>query len=183
MSITSVQGTHPAVHGKQNGNGRVLRSVGNDGRAANRSRSVTVPLPDQSSDSAGRITLTVPAKPEAVRVVRAVMRTWAATVGFVLDEIEELCLAVDEAYAGLIATRPMPGCVIVRIQSDKDGVDITAVRDVDADLWPPISAQTALVRRVLSTLIDDVTFVQTEEGPAIHMVKRRNALTDTPPKA
>lgn len=143
-----------------------------------------MPLPEQNSDAhnAGRITLTVPAKPEAVRVVRAIMRTWAATVGFVLDEIEELCLAVDEAFAGLIATRPMPRRVIVHIQSDHDGVDIRAVRDTEADLWPPISAQTALVRRVLSTLIDDVTFEQTDEGPAIHMVKRR-VLADVPPQA
>ncbi len=150
-----------------------------------RHRSITIPLPDQETDpqSAGRISLTVPAKPEAVRVVRAVMRTWAATVGFVLDEIEELCLAVDEAFAGLIATRPMPGTIIVRIQSDGAGVDITAVRDTDAELWPPISAQTALVRRVLSTLIDDVTFEQTDEGPAIHMVKRRTRVPDVPTQA
>jgi anti-sigma regulatory factor (Ser/Thr protein kinase) len=119
------------------------------------------------------VTLTVPARPEAVRIVRAVTRTWAATVGFVLDEIEELCLAVDEAFAGLIATRPVPERIVVRIHSDENGVDITAVRDTDAELWPPISAQTALVRRVLSTLIDEVHFERTEEGPAIHMVKRR----------
>lgn len=130
----------------------------------------------------GRISLTVPAKPEAVRVVRAVMRTWAATVGFVLDEIEELCLAVDEAFAGLIATRPMPNQIIVRIQSDATGVDITAVRDVEAELWPPISAQTALVRRVLSTLIDEVTFERSDEGPAIHMVKKRS-FASAPPQA
>jgi hypothetical protein len=130
------------------------------------------------SQSAGRISLDVPANPEAVRVVRAVMRTWAATVGFVLDEIEELCLAVDEAFAGLIATRPAPGRIFVRIHSDASGVDITAVRNAPAELWPPISAQTALVRRVLSTLIDDVTFEQTDEGPSIHMVKRRAAYSD-----
>jgi hypothetical protein len=121
------------------------------------------------------VTLKVPARPEAVRIVRAVTRTWAQSVGFFLDEIEELCLAVDEAFAGLIATRPLPTCIVVRIQSDENGVDITAVRDTDAELWPPISAQTALVRRVLSTLIDEVTFERTDEGPAIHMVKRRTS--------
>lgn len=158
----------------------MLGSAPNNGQA--RTRSAAAPVSDDNH-TVGRVTLTVPAKPEAVRVVRAIMRAWAATVGFVLDEIEELCLAVDEAFAGLIATRPMPGQIVVRIQSDGDGVDITAVRDVDADLWPPISAQTALVRRVLSTLIDDVTFEQTDEGPAIHMVKRRATVTGSPPKA
>jgi hypothetical protein len=165
-----MKGKPPASNGRPTQReGRLLGSV------PNKHRSITVPLPDQTSPnfSAGKISLTVPAKPEAVRVVRAVMRTWAATVGFVLDEIEELCLAVDEAFAGLISARPMPGHILVRIQSDGSSVDITAVRDVDAELWPPISAQTALVRRVLGTLIDDVTFEKTAEGPAIHMVKRR----------
>jgi hypothetical protein len=133
--------------------------------------------------SEGRLTLTVPARPEAVRVVRAVMRTWAATVGIVLDEIEELCLAVDEAFAGLTATRPAPERVIVRIQSDSTGVDIIAVRDAEAELWPPVSAQTALVRRVLSTLIDDVRFEHTDQGPAIHMIKHRASVADAPPRA
>jgi anti-sigma regulatory factor (Ser/Thr protein kinase) len=140
-------------------------------------------LPESDAQIGGRLTLTVPAKPEAVRVVRAVMRTWSSSVGFVLDEIEELCLAVDEAFAGLIAARPAPSNVIVRIQSDANGVDIIAVRDVEAELWPPVSAQSALVRRVLSTLIDEVRFEHTDEGPAIHMVKRRTMLADAPPRA
>jgi hypothetical protein len=129
----------------------------------------------------GRLALTVPAKPEAVRVVRAVMRTWAASAGIVLDEIEELCLAIDEAFAGLIATRPAPQHVIVRIEANALGVDIIAVRDTQAELWPPVSAQTALVRRVLSTLIDDVRFEVTDEGPAIHLIKHRSTYQAAPP--
>lgn len=132
-----------------------------------------------NSNTAG-LALTVPAKPEAVRVVRAVMRTWAASIGIVLDEIEELCLAIDEAFAGLIAARPAPSVIVIRIASSADGVDIVAVRDAGAELWPPVSAQTALVRRVLSTLIDDVRFEVTDEGPAIHLVKRRTAPADAP---
>ena len=130
-------------------------------------------MPPVKNENAGGLALTVPAKPEAVRVVRAVMRTWAASVGIVLDEIEELCLAIDEAFAGLIAARPAPTQVVVRIQTSAAGVDILAVRDAAAELWPPVSAQTALVRRVLNTLIDDVRFEVTDEGPAIHLVKRR----------
>jgi serine/threonine-protein kinase RsbW len=136
-------------------------------------------VPPVKNENAGGLSLTVPAKPEAVRVVRAVMRTWAASAGIVLDEIEELCLAIDEAFAGLIAARPAPTQVVIRIHTSAAGVDIVAVRDTAAELWPPVSAQTALVRRVLSTLIDDVRFEVTDEGPAIHLVKRR-ASADAP---
>ena len=160
-----------------------MRGVLGSGGAGNgRAGRTSISLP-MDAQAEGRLTLTVPAKPEAVRVVRAVMRTWAATVGIVLDEIEELCLAVDEAFAGLIATRPAPENVIVRIQSDASSVDIIAVRDAEAELWPPVSAQTALVRRVLSTLIDDVRFEHTDLGPAIHMIKHRASISDAPPRA
>ena len=156
-----------------------------DGRAGR--TSISLPLAGDEDGgvdqtNAGRLALTVPAKPEAVRVVRAVMRTWAASLGIVLDEIEELCLAIDEAFAGLIAARPAPTSVQVRISSTAAGVEIVVVRDVDAELWPPVSAQTALVRRVLGTLIDDVHFEQTADGPAIHMVKHRASLADAPPR-
>jgi len=139
--------------------------------------SITLPLVDDHGS--GRLALTVPAKPEAVRVVRAVMRTWAASIGIVLDEIEELCLAIDEAFAGLVAARPAPMTVVVRIQANATGVDIIAVRDAEAELWPPVSAQTALVRRVLSTLIDDVRFELTDDGPAIHLIKHRTSAAPT----
>jgi len=134
-----------------------------------------VSLEARASSEVGRrrLALTVPGRPEAVRIVRAVMRSWAASVGYYLEEIEELCLAIDEAYAGLVASAPTPTRITVRIQLNEDGVDITAVRDTDAEMWPPVSAQSALIRRVLSTLVDEVLFEETSEGPAIRMLKRR----------
>lgn len=154
----------------------MLGSTGGD----NNDSGVRVPVRPPMTDRRGKLALTVPARVDSVRVVRAVMRSWAATVGFVLDEIEELCLAVDEAFAGLISTQPAPTQVVVRIESDAESVDILAVRDTEAELWPPISAQTALVKRVLSTLIDDVRFERTPDGPAIHLVKRRVGETAAP---
>ena len=132
---------------------------------------------DETRGGGGGLLLSVPGRPEAVRVVRAVMRSWAASASYYLDEIDELCLAVDEAFAGLIATQPVPETITIRIRRDGGDVDITAVRNTDAELWPPVSAQSALIRRVLSTLIDEVYFEQTNEGPAIRMLKHRAAVT------
>jgi anti-sigma regulatory factor (Ser/Thr protein kinase) len=139
-----------------------------------RSPAVTVSLAESTSNSGGRMKLTVPGRPDAVRVVRSVMRSWAANVGFLLDEIEELCLAIDEAFSGLIATEPIPSRVTITIQSEGSGVEISASRDADTDLWPPVSAQTALIQRVLETLIDEVRFERTPDGPTIRLVKRRS---------
>ncbi len=119
------------------------------------------------------MTLTVPGRADSVRVVRSVMRSWAANVGFFLDEIDELCLAIDEAFSGLIATEPTPSKVTVTIQSGDAGVEINASRDADTELWPPVSAQTALIQRVLETLIDEVSFERTADGPTIRLLKKR----------
>ena len=149
----------------------VVTSASDDGQ----SPAVTVPLPESASNAGGRMKLTVPGRPDAVRVVRSVMRSWSANVGFLLDEIEELCLAIDEAFSGLIATEPIPSRVTITIQSEGAGVEINASRDADTELWPPVSAQTALIQRVLETLIDEVRFERTPEGPTIRLVKRRSA--------
>jgi len=149
----------------------VLGSI--DGQA----KAVTVQSVSEDETRGGGLVLSVPGRPEAVRVVRAVMRSWAASASYYLDEIDELCLAVDEAFAGLIATQPVPETITIRIRQDGADVDITAVRNTAAELWPPVSAQSALIRRVLSTLIDEVHFEQTTEGPAIRMLKRRTAVT------
>ena len=148
---------------------RVVTSVSDDGRIP----AVSVPLPADAASLSGRMKLTVPGRPEAVRIVRSVMRSWAAGVGFLLDEIEELCLAIDEAFSGLITTEPVPSRVTVTIQTEGAGVEISASRDADTELWPPVSAQTALIQRVLETLIDDVRFERTPDGPTIRLVKRR----------
>lgn len=155
----------------------VVTSLSNDGQAP----AVTLPLPKAASSTTGRMKLTVPGRPDAVRVVRSVMRSWAANVGFLLDEIEELCLAVDEAFSGLIATEPVPSKVTITIRSEGAGVEISASRDADTDLWPPVSAQTALIQRVLETLIDEVRFERTADGPTIRLVKlRAHAVGQTP---
>jgi anti-sigma regulatory factor (Ser/Thr protein kinase) len=148
---------------------RVLGSDSNDGKE----RAVTVALPASGGLEPGKIMLAVPGRADSVRIVRSVTRSWAANVGFLLDEIEELCLAIDEAFSGLISTRPVPERITVRISSDDGAVEITASRDAETELWPPVSAQTALIQRVLETLIDEVQFERTADGPSIRMVKRR----------
>jgi hypothetical protein len=144
------------------------------GSTDGQTRGVTVDARPEEQPALGGLQLTVPGRAEAVRIVRAVMRSWAATVGYYLDEIDELCLAVDEAFAGLLATQPAPESITLRIRPEVGGVDITAFRDTAVELWPPVSAQSALIRRVLSTLIDEVHFEQTADGPAIRMLKRRD---------
>jgi anti-sigma regulatory factor (Ser/Thr protein kinase) len=139
-----------------------------------RIRVVQIALPSIDPDP-GALTLSVPGHAEGVRVVRAVMRSWAATAGLTVEEIEDLCLAVDEVFAGLLAAQSSPQRLAFRIREERDGVDVTATSDARTAAWPPEGFQESLTWRVLSTLADEVRFERIDEGPAIHLVKQRGS--------
>lgn len=56
--------------------------------------------------SAQLIELTVPANTEAARILRAVSSSVASGIPFGYDRIEDLALAIDEAFAFLIESGP-----------------------------------------------------------------------------
>jgi anti-sigma regulatory factor (Ser/Thr protein kinase) len=133
---------------------------------------VSIPLPPLEADP-GKLAVTLPARTESVRVLRSVMRSWSAAAGYLLEEIEDLCLAVDEAFSTLLAARPHPDQIVVRIQEGGGGVDVTAACDAALDQWPPQGVRTSLSWQVLTKLIDDVRYERTTDGPAIRLIKRR----------
>lgn len=137
-------------------------------------RVVSIPLPPVEPDP-GKLAVSVPARRESVRVLRSVMRSWAAAAGFLLEEIEDLVLAIDEVFSSLLAARPRPESIIVRIQEDGGGVDVTAACDAALEHWPPQNVHTSLSWQVLTKLIDDVSYERTEEGPAIRLIKHRTS--------
>lgn len=133
---------------------------------------MSIPL-SPTAPEPGKIAVTVPARAESVRVLRSVMRSWAAAAGYTLEEIEDLCLAVDEAFSTLVAARPRPDRIVVRIQEDGAGVDVTAACDAALEQWPPQNVHSSLSWQVLTKLIDDVRYERTNEGPAIRLIKHR----------
>jgi anti-sigma regulatory factor (Ser/Thr protein kinase) len=139
-----------------------------------RIRVVSIPLPPAEPDP-GKLAVSVPARTESVRVLRSVMRSWAAAAGYFLEEIEDLCLAVDEAFSSLLAARPHPDRISVRIQEGGSGVDVTAACDAELEQWPPQGVRTSLSWQVLTKLIDDVRYERTKEGPAIRLIKHRTS--------
>jgi serine/threonine-protein kinase RsbW len=122
------------------------------------------------------IVVTVPARPEFVRVLRAVARAVAARADFTYDRIEDLHLAVDEACAAVLSfpgeasvlsmrLRPLGGSIEVMVHSDAE---------VEARGWPPPEVEESLPWRVLAGLADEASFV-VDGGPAVRVAFRGSA--------
>ena len=121
----------------------------------------------------GDVSLSVPAKPDFLQVVRAVVSGVGARRGLSYDAINELCLAASEAAAYLLGLTPAKGVarggrLSVRLRAEDD-IDVTVMIDAPVPMWPP-PAQRTLAWRILAGLVDQVSFVLAEGCPAIRLV-------------
>jgi serine/threonine-protein kinase RsbW len=114
---------------------------------------------------------TVPARPEYMRILRAVVASVAARLDFTYDRIEDLRLAIDEACAQLLGIPAEARNLTVRLTS-KDGRMVAyACTDAEpgAGAWPPPDVESSFGWRILSSLADQADFLLGEDGPAIRM--------------
>jgi len=118
------------------------------------------------------VTVTVPASANSARVLRAVVGSVAAGLDFTYDEIDDLRLALNEAFSQLLTTAPDATSVVVRLAGDDGAIEVTVSCDADVDPWPPHGAVGELTWHVLSALADEASFEHLDEGPAIRFAKR-----------
>jgi serine/threonine-protein kinase RsbW len=122
----------------------------------------------------GDVSLSVPAKPDFLHVVRAVVSGVGARQGLSYDAINDLCLAASEAAAYLLGLAPGNDRAIegsrlsVRMRAE-NVIDVTVMTDAPVQAWPPTARQT-LAWRILSGLVDDVSFVVEEGCAAIRLI-------------
>lgn len=115
---------------------------------------------------------TVPARPEYVRVLRAVARAVAARFDFTYDRIEDVHLAVDEACAAVLSLPAAEaGVLTMRLDSREGTIVVLVCSDaaVDTQGWPPAEVEESLAWRVLSALADKASFQIDRGGPAVRM--------------
>ena len=99
------------------------------------------------------IDLAVPAEPEYVGLIRSTAAHIAAHANLTVDAIDDLRLAVDEAFAVLIAHKPETGVVSIRftIGSAQLAIELTG----PAGSPPPDKSSFAWT--VLSALVHEVS--------------------------
>lgn len=113
----------------------------------------------------------VPAKPDYVRLLRAVTAGLAARLEFTYDRIEDLRLAISEACATLLAIPWEAEMLVLRLSATDSRVIAVVCTDADPgpEGWPPVDPERTLAWRVLSGLTDSAAFEVGEEGPAVRL--------------
>jgi serine/threonine-protein kinase RsbW len=118
------------------------------------------------------IAVTVPARPEFVHVLRAVVASVAARLDFPYDAIQELRIAVDEACSQLLATGGAEASTLrIRITPSTDGVELVASSDASRIAWPPADAERTLAWQVIEALADRAAFEHQDGEPALRIAK------------
>lgn len=117
------------------------------------------------------VVLRVPAWPGSVRVIRSVSRSIAAAASLSVEEIDDLCLAADEAFSVLTSVAMTNG-VSLRLELVEEGVDVEVTAITDEGAWQVAQARRSLAWQVLRALAGDVTFEASPEGPRIGFTKR-----------
>jgi hypothetical protein len=118
------------------------------------------------------VTLRVPAQPDVVHVLRAVVASIASRLEFGYDQIDDLRLATSEVVTHLLEEHPPPDALVVRVGELDEGIEVVAARTSAIDTWPPTGARHSLTTLILRALTDEASFDRTDDGPAIRFVKR-----------
>ena len=122
------------------------------------------------------VTVSVPARPDFIHVLRSVVGAVAARADFTFDAIDDLRLAVDEASAQLLAFTGKVTSLTLRITlTDEGGIELIASTDADiaSAVWPPVGVERTLTWQVLSALADEAHFERYGSAPALRIRKRK----------
>ncbi|MGH2733623.1 MAG: ATP-binding protein, partial [Actinomycetota bacterium] len=123
-------------------------------------------------DRVSDITISVPAHPEYLHVLRSVMASVAASFDFSLERIDDLRMAVDEACAQLLAVSSSENMLTVRAKRLSDGLDVAASTDAHGVAWPPRGIESTFAWKILSTLVGEIDFRQSTEGAIVRFTMR-----------
>jgi len=122
----------------------------------------------------GEVRLEVPAVPEFLRISRIMAAGVASRVGFTLDEVEDLRIAIDELCFALVGARGRTGTISIRYVIDGDGLAVEgAGHFTDGLSNDPVAS--ALSTQILAAVVDECEMASGDDGPTFRLVKRRRA--------
>jgi serine/threonine-protein kinase RsbW len=113
------------------------------------------------------VIITIPARPDFVRLLRAVIASVAARLDLTYDRIDDLRMVVDEASAQVLR---LPAQTLTMRVTPGERMVILVGSDASPNgAWPPPELEESLAWRVLSGLADDVRFELTDGRPLVRI--------------
>lgn len=119
------------------------------------------------------VTVSIPALPAYLQVVRLIASGLASRLGFTYDEIEDLKIGVDELSAYLIGPQGRDGTLEIRFELGEDRLQIrgtghfSAGHNVRTDL-------SEFSQMILGTVVDEATLAQQDGSPRFALVKSKS---------
>jgi serine/threonine-protein kinase RsbW len=121
----------------------------------------------------GSIVATVPARSDFLGILRSFTGVVAAELALSLDDIDDLRLAIDEAFTYLLTGGTSASSVTVTFLAAPQELIVTLRIEADPLPWPPPDAEESLAWKVMSGLVDRVELERGPDGgPTIVIVKK-----------
>jgi serine/threonine-protein kinase RsbW len=116
------------------------------------------------------VTIRIPASPAYLQVVRLVAAGLATRLGFTVDEIEDLKIAVDELSAYFTGTQGRDGTIEIRFGVHDDKLEIEG----KGEFAPGQKVRTDLTefsKMILETITDEASLSQVNGSPTFNLSK------------
>jgi serine/threonine-protein kinase RsbW len=122
---------------------------------------------------ADEVRLEVPAMPEFLRLARLTASGLGSRLGFTVDQVEDLKLAIDELCFGLTGPNGRPGSVNVRFRLGPGSLEVSGDGVFEDEQVTP--EQSELSKLILDALVDEHELRAGSRAPSFRMVKRRTS--------
>lgn len=120
------------------------------------------------------VRLELPAAPEFLRISRIMAAGVASRVGFTLDEVEDLRIAIDEVCFSMVGPKGRAGTITIRYLLDGDHLVVEGTgRFADGLSNDPVVS--ALSNQILAAVVDECELSAGEEGSQFRLVKRHRS--------
>jgi len=120
----------------------------------------------------GEVRLELPASPEFLRVARMMAAGVASRLGFTLEEVDDLRIAIDELCFCLVGRSGRPGTVSIRYVMGPEGLEVEGTGHFadNANEEPRLSP---LSLQILKAVTDECQVEGGPDGPTFRLLKRQ----------
>src|ERR1044071_5964399 len=118
------------------------------------------------------VKLSLPSTPEFLRLARVTASGVASRMGFTVDEVEDLRLAIDELCFALTGSPPAAGTVELSYRLNGTALEIQGVGRFNGSR-PTTMTLSDLSERILDALVDEHELLTSGDAPRFRLVKQR----------